>query len=317
MDKYLFGIDVGGTTVKVGFFKEDGILLDKWEIPTRKENNGEYILSDVAQSIENKIESQGISKGQIIGYGCGIPGPVTDDGRVLGCVNLGWGEFNIEERMAEVFECSNVKAANDANVAALGENWVGGGKGLSSMVMITLGTGVGGGVIINNKIVAGFNGAAGEIGHAQVKDDETDYCNCGKAGCLEQYASATGVVKEAKRILSSSTEDSKLRSIETLTAKDVFDAAKEGDKLANEVVAILGKYLGKIMAHVSCVVDPEAFLIGGGVSKAGSILIDAVEDVYKKEAFRASRDAKILLASLGNDAGMYGVAALVCDKKNN
>ena len=317
MDKYLFGIDVGGTTVKVGFFKEDGLLLDKWEVPTRKENNGEFILPDVAKSIEEKMEKQGITKGQVIGYGCGIPGPVTDDGRVLGCVNLGWGEFNIEERMAEIFECANVKAANDANVAALGENWVGGGKGLSSMVMITLGTGVGGGVIINNKIVAGFNGAAGEIGHAQVNDEEQDFCNCGKAGCLEQYASATGVVRMAKKLLESSDKDSSLRKIEDITAKDVFDAAKEGDELAKEVVAILGKYLGKVMAHISCVVDPEAFLIGGGVSKAGSILVDAVEDVYKKEAFKASRDTKILIASLGNDAGMYGAAALVVNHENN
>jgi len=311
MDKYLFGIDIGGTTVKVGFFKEEGLLLDKWEVPTRKDNNGEFILTDVAESINNKMVEKGVTKGQIIGYGCGVPGPVTDDGRVLGCVNLGWGEFNIEERMSEVFECANVKAANDANVAALGENWVGGGKGLSSMVMITLGTGVGGGVVINNKIVAGFNGAAAEIGHIQVNDEETDSCNCGKKGCLEQYASATGVVKEAKRILEKSEEASSLRELDEITAKDVFDYAKSGDKLALEVVAKLGTYLGKVMGYLGCIVDPEAFLIGGGVSKAGSILVDAVSDVYKKEVFRASKDTKILLASLGNDAGMYGAAAMV------
>ena len=187
----------------------------------------------------------------------------------------------------------------------------GSGEGTKDMVMITLGTGVGGGVIIGGKIITGVNGAAGEIGHMPMCDDETDTCGCGKKGCLEQYGSATGVVKITKRLLATKDTPSKLRDMENFTAKDVFDFAKEGDLLANEAVEELGKYLGKAAAHISCVVNPETFVIGGGVSKAGQFLLDRIEKYFKEYAFFASRDTKFVLASLGNDAGIYGAAALI------
>lgn len=308
MKKYVFGVDLGGTTVKLGLFDKEGELLEKWEIPTRKEENGKYVLDDIAQAVLKKAEDRRI-KEEVIGIGIGVPGPVKEDGLVNGCVNIGWGVINVEEELGRRTGFP-VKAGNDANVAALGELWQGGGKGYRNMVMITLGTGVGGGVILNGRILAGTNGAAGEIGHMPVVYDETECCNCGKKGCLEQVASATGIVKETKKILAASKEDSVLRGRE-ISAKAVFDAIKEGDKLAQEAGERLGKYLGIALAHIAAVADPEIFVIGGGVSKAGEVLIELIQKYYVEKAFLPSRGAKFALATLANDAGMYGAAKLV------
>ena len=313
MKNYCFGIDVGGTTVKLGLFSTAGELLDKWEITTRTENFGENILSDICEAMEAKLAEKEISLDDIEGAGIGLPGPITNDGTVLQCVNLGWGTFNVEEKLSEMFRGIKVKAGNDANVAALGEAWQGGGKDYDDIVMITLGTGVGGGVIINGKILTGYNGGAGEIGHMHVDDNETDSCNCGRKGCLEQFTSATGVVRLAKRLMNNTDKETKMREFgENITAKDVFDLAKEGDAGANEVVETMGTYLGTAMSHIAVVVNPQAFIIGGGVSKAGQFLIDAIKDKYRETCFAACGDAAVHLATLGNDAGMYGAAAMIC-----
>lgn len=313
MKNYCFGIDVGGTTVKLGLFSTAGELLDKWEITTRAENFGENILSDICEAMEAKLAEKEISLDDIEGVGIGLPGPITNDGTVLQCVNLGWGTFNVEEKLSEMFRGIKVKAGNDANVAALGEAWQGGGKDYDDIVMITLGTGVGGGVIINGKIITGYNGGAGEIGHMHVDDNETDSCNCGRKGCLEQFTSATGVVRLAKRLMNNTDKETKMREFgENITAKDVFDLAKEGDAGANEVVETMGTYLGTAMSHIAVVVNPQAFIIGGGVSKAGQFLIDAIKDKYRETCFAACGDAAVHLATLGNDAGMYGAAAMIC-----
>lgn len=313
MKNYCFGIDVGGTTVKLGLFSTAGELLDKWEITTRTENFGENILSDICEAMEAKLAEKEISLDDIEGVGIGLPGPITNDGTVLQCVNLGWGTFNVEEKLSEMFREIKVKAGNDANVAALGEAWQGGGKDYDDIVMITLGTGVGGGVIINGKILTGYNGGAGEIGHMHVDDNETDSCNCGRKGCLEQFTSATGVVRLAKRLMNNTDKETKMREFgENITAKDVFDLAKEGDAGANEVVETMGTYLGTAMSHIAVVVNPQAFIIGGGVSKAGQFLIDAIKDKYRETCFAACGDAAVHLATLGNDAGMYGAAAMIC-----
>ena len=313
MKNYCFGIDVGGTTVKLGLFSTAGELLDKWEITTRTENFGENILSDICEAMEAKLAEKEISLDDIEGVGIGLPGPITNDGTVLQCVNLGWGTFNVEEKLSEMFRGIKVKAGNDANVAALGEAWQGGGKDYDDIVMITLGTGVGGGVIINGKILTGYNGGAGEIGHMHVDDNETDSCNCGRKGCLEQFTSATGVVRLAKRLINNTDKETKMREFgENITAKDVFDLAKEGDAGANEVVETMGTYLGTAMSHIAVVVNPQAFIIGGGVSKAGQFLIDAIKDKYRETCFAACGDAAVHLATLGNDAGMYGAAAMIC-----
>lgn len=312
MKKYAYGVDIGGTTVKIGFFETTGKLVDTWEIPTRTENDGELILPDIAESIKENNEKNSITTDDIEGIGMGVPGPVKDDGTVLKCVNLGWGVFNVEKALSVICGGVKVKAGNDANVAALGEMWQGGGKGYEDVVMITLGTGVGGGIIRGGKIVAGTNGAAGEIGHMPMIDDESECCGCGKKGCLEQYASANGLVNVAEKYIAAH------RNVETeldlnagFTAKDVCDAAKAGDKAGLAAVEESMRLLGKAMASVSCVIDPQVFVVGGGLSKAGNIIIDTASKYYKEYAFHASRETEIKLATLGNAAGMYGGVKMV------
>ena len=311
MKKYCFGIDVGGTTVKMGLFTTEGELLDKWEIPTRKEDGGAYILNDVAASVEAKLAEKNIAKDDVAGAGIGVPGPTLDTGYVSICVNLGWKDKNPANELSELLSIP-VKAGNDANVAALGEMWKGGGEGYLDVVLLTLGTGVGGGIIINGEIAPSHRGVGGELGHITVNPDEEANCNCGNHGCLEQYASATGVVRIAKKLLAASKEESSLRTLETVTAKDVFDAAKAGDHLAVEAVEVLGKYLGLVVANVALTVDPDVFVIGGGVSKAGQVLIDVITKYYHKFAkIIGDNKAKVVLAKLGNDAGIYGAARMV------
>ncbi len=315
MKPYAFGVDIGGTTVKIGFFSSNGKFVEHWEIPTRKEDNGSMILPDIASAIAKKIDQYNITIDDIEGVGVGVPGPVLGDGVVSMCVNLGWGRVDVRKELASLLGGVPVEVGNDANVAALGEQWNGGGKGHDNVVMVTLGTGVGGGIILGGKIVAGSNGAAGGIGHMKVRDKETAVCGCGKKGCLEQYASATGVVRLAKLGLSkASAEESALKSLEEITAKDVFDYAKSGDKYSLSVVDEVGKMLGEAIAHITCVVDPDVVVIGGGVSKAGQILLDAVEKYYTPAAFHACRGVDFKLAVLGNDAGMYGAVRMVLGK---
>lgn len=312
MKKYAYGVDIGGTTVKIGFFETTGKLVDTWEIPTRTENDGELILPDIAESIKENNEKKSITTDDIEGIGMGVPGPVKDDGTVLKCVNLGWGVFNVEKALSVICGGVKVKAGNDANVAALGEMWQGGGKGYEDVVMITLGTGVGGGIIRGGKIVAGTNGAAGEIGHMPMIDDESECCGCGKKGCLEQYASANGLVNVAEKYIAAHrTVETELDLNAGFTAKDVCDAAKAGDKAGLAAVEESMRLLGKAMASVSCVIDPQVFVVGGGLSKAGNIIIDTASKYYKEYVFHASRKTEIKLATLGNAAGMYGGVKMV------
>lgn len=313
MSKYAFGVDIGGTTVKMGFFTSEGELLDKWEIPTRKENSGADILPDVAKSIEDKLAKENISKDDVAGVGIGVPGPVDDTGVVRKAANLGWGVFSIKETLEEIVKMP-VVAGNDANVAALGEMWKGGAAGYDDVVMVTLGTGVGGGIIVKGKILNGYNGSGGEIGHIHVNDDEEDTCGCGNKGCLEQYSSATGITRIGKKILASTDEASVLRN-EDVNSKTIFDAVKAGDKVAIKIAEQYGNYLGDALAAISCVVNPEIICIGGGVSKAGEVVIDYVKPRYIKNTFHGSRETKFALATLGNDAGIYGAAKLVLDNK--
>ncbi len=312
MKKYCFGVDVGGTTVKLGYFDTEGTLLDKWEIPTRTEGNGEAILPDIAASILAKMEEKGLQKEEVAGVGIGVPGPVDGAGTIYKAVNLGWGVFNIKNELEGILNMP-VEAGNDANVAALGEMWMGGGKGYRNLVAVTLGTGVGGGIIADEKIFSGVTGAAGEIGHIHVMDDETEVCGCGNKGCLEQYTSATGVVRLANRRLAKDDKPSTLRGLEKVTAKDVFDAVKEGDELAIEVAEQFGAILGKGLAVIASVINPEIFVIGGGVSKAGTILLDFIQKNYTPYVFHGSRGVKFALATLGNDAGIYGAAKMVLE----
>lgn len=311
MKEYCFGIDLGGTTVKLGLFRTDGELLKKWEIKTRKEEQGKYILDDIAAALLGEMKEQGIDKEQVAGAGIGIPGPTRADGYVEACVNLGWYNISPAKELEEKLGIP-VKAGNDANVATLGEMWKGGAEGYQDVVLITLGTGVGGGVVLNGEIVAGKRGLCGEFGHIAVNpDDKEAKCNCGNYGCLERYASATGVVRVAKKLLAQSDAPSALRGEEELTAKAVFDAAKEGDALALDTVEVLGHYLGQIVSAVALTVDPDVFVIGGGVSKAGKILTDVIAKYYHRYTSLTAYKAPIVLAMLGNDAGIYGAARMM------
>lgn len=313
MKEYAFGIDIGGTTVKMGLFSTAGEMLDSWEIPTRKEESGAYILPDIAQSVKDKLSEKNITLDQVEGIGIDVPGPILQDRIVNRCVNLGWGVTDVTRELGMLIDVDNIRVANDANAAALGEMWKGGGEGHTDMIMITLGTGVGGGVILNGKIVGGHFGAAGEVGHALMNRFEEKPCGCGKRGHLEQYTSATGIVRRTREILAVSDRPSTLRDLPELTAKDVFDHAKAGDAIALEIVDFVGAVLGGACAMMSCVVDPEIFVIGGGVSKAGDILLNTVRKHFRDGVFHACEDARFALATLGNDAGMYGSVKMVLD----
>lgn len=310
MSSYCFGIDVGGTTVKCGLFQTDGTLVDKWEIPTRTEDKGKNILPDVAEAINRKIAEKGIDKKDVEGVGIGIPGPINSKGEAACAVNLYWGFTPVAQILHDLTGLK-AKAGNDANVAALGEAWEGAAAGAQNVILVTLGTGVGGGIIIDGKIVAGAHGAGGEIGHAMVVRGEEEKCNCGNNGCLEQYTSATGIVRVAGRMLAQTDEESTLRSLQNITAKDVLDAFKAGDAVAVRIMEYVGDILGGALASFATVADPEAIVIGGGVSKAGQPLIDCIQKYYKKYAFSSCKETPIVLASLGNDAGIYGSAKMV------
>ena len=311
MTRYVFGADVGGTTVKIGLLTETGEKVDFWEIPTITENHGERIIPDIAASIREKMKEKNIDDSQVIGAGIGVPGAVNADGVCHQAVNLGWEKVDVVTELHSKLKLP-VKAGNDANVAALGEAWKGGGQGYPNMLLITLGTGVGGGIIIEGKILTGYKGSGGEIGHVHLEDNETETCGCGNKGCFEMYASATGAVRLMKRVLAASDEDCVLRGKE-FVAKDVFDAAKAGDKLACQECEKYGYYLGKGTAIVASVVNPEIIVLGGGVSKAGEMLFDLMKPSFNEYVFPGCADVKFALAKLGNDAGVYGAAKMLID----
>ena len=318
MRSYAIGMDIGGTTVKLGLFDQDAQLLDRWEIPTHTQDNGCHILPEAVSSIRDQLAKRGLVPDQLAGIGAGVPGPVDENGVVNKCVNLGWGVFSVKEELARLLpEAPRIAVGNDANVATLGELWMGGGKGHTGAVMLTLGTGVGGGVVIGSKILPGANGAAGEVGHMTVEPEETAPCTCGKHGCLEQYASASGIVFLAKRMLIQSQLPSPLRDLSSFSAKDICDLARNGDKMAGLILNRCGQYLGLAMSYIACALDPQVFLIGGGMSKAGAVLLQVIERHYRKFAFHPSTHTPIVLAMLGNDAGIYGCAAMVFDQQKS
>ena len=310
--KYGFGIDLGGTTVKIAYFDENGTMLEKWEIPTVTDNGGSQILPDIAASIRAFLEANKINETNILGLGIGVPGPVNAKGVVNKCVNLGWGVFNISEKLTELTGFP-VKAGNDANVAALGEFWKGGGQGCDNMVFVTLGTGVGGGIVVEGNLLHGAHGSGAEIGHLIINRNETVPCNCGNYGCVEQYCSATGIVRMAKRYFEANNVESTLKSIENMTCKDIFDAAKAGDAAAIAILDQVYAYMGEFLGNICSVVNPEVVVIGGGVSKAGDVLLTGIAPYFKKSVFHAASAAKFTLASLGNDAGAYGAFKLALD----
>ncbi|MCI8585716.1 MAG: ROK family glucokinase [Lachnospiraceae bacterium] len=313
MKNYCFGIDVGGTTVKMGLFRTDGQLLDKWEIPTRTEEGGKAILPDIAAYALAKLVEKDIARDDVAGIGIGVPGPINAEGVVPHTANLGWGYKEVTKELSELTGVV-CKGGNDANVAALGEMWKGAAAGHRSGVMVTLGTGVGGGIIVEGQIIVGANGAGGEIGHIHVDDEIPGLCGCGNQGCLEQVASANGIVKLARWMAQENGAEETVLELETMTAKDIWDAVKDGDAFADKVAERFGRYLGLALANIASTVDPEVFVIGGGMSKAGPVVLDYIKKYYVKYTFKGCRDAEFVLATLGNDAGIFGSAKLVIEE---
>ena len=313
MKEYAFGIDLGGTTAKVGLFTTAGELLEKWEVPTDTSNAGEHILENLAAAVQGKMQEKGLTADQVEGVGIGVPGPVLNSRIVpIICANLGgWGNRNVAEELSALLGGIKVLVGNDANVAALGEIWVGAAKGCRSAVMVTLGTGVGGGVIVNGKVIDGAHGAGGEIGHITVNRHETATCGCGKHGCLEQYSSATGVVRCMKKLLDENPDTPCTLRGTDFAAKDVFDAARSGDVLDAREVDEMTDTLGMALASIAATTDPEMFMIGGGVSRAGDVLFTPLREHFKTYAFRSCRETPIVAATLGNDAGIYGSVRLI------
>ena len=313
MKEYAFGIDLGGTTAKIGLFTTSGALLEKWEVATDTSNAGEHILENLATAILGKMKEQSIQPEQVEGVGIGVPGPVLDSSTVpIVCANLGgWGERNVSAQLSGLLDGLKVLVGNDANVAALGEIWMGAAKGAKNAVMVTLGTGVGGGVVVNGKVIDGVHGAGGEIGHITVNRHETAVCGCGKRGCLEQYSSATGVVRCMKKLLDENPDTPCVLRGTEFAAKDVFDAARNGDALAAREVDEMSDTLGMALANIASTVDPEAFLVGGGVARAGDVLFAPLNKHFQEYAFKSCRETPIKQASLGNDAGIYGAVRLI------
>ncbi|MBD8069913.1 ROK family glucokinase [Bacillus sp. PS06] len=313
--KWLVGVDLGGTTIKMAFISQDGEILHSWEIPTNKSEKGIHIPASIAKSIDEKLTEVKQAKDRLIGIGIGAPGPVNkEDGSLEVAVNLGWENFPLQ-KILERETSLPVTVENDANVAALGEMWKGAGNGAKNLLCVTLGTGVGGGIIVNGEIVHGANGAGGEIGHITSVPVGGAPCNCGKKGCLETVASATGIVRLALEEFSSSVENSRLREVEEITAKLVFDAAKAGDPLAQRVLEQVIFHLGLALANLANGLNPEKIVIGGGVSKAGDALLQSLKSAFIPFAFpRVAQGVEIALATLGNQAGVIGAAWLAKQK---
>jgi glucokinase len=315
-EQLLVGVDLGGTTIKMAFINFYGEIVEKWEIPT--DRSGKEITTDIAKAIDTKLEELGMAKSKLGGIGMGAPGPVNlESGLIYETPNLGWINYPLRDHL-ELETGLPAVIDNDANIAALGEMWKGAGDGAKDLICVTLGTGVGGGLISNGEIIHGVNGAGGEIGHVTVVPEGGAQCGCGKTGCIETIASATGIVRIAKEKLQSSDHDSILKTVSDLTSKDVFEAAEKGDSLAVEVIDYVTFQLGLVLANLSNGLNPEKIVIGGGVSKAGDLLISRVEQYFKRFAFpRVAKAASISVATLGNDAGVIGGAWLVKTKLLN
>ena len=316
MKDYVFGIDVGGTTIKCGLFQADGTLLEKWEIPTRTENNGDQILPDVAKTVLKKIKEKGIAKEDVAGVGIDLPGPVNEKGEIAVAVNLNWGYKDIVAELGGALGGIPVKAANDANAAALGEMWGGGGRGTKNLIMVTLGTGVGGGIIIDGKIYSGYNHAAAEVGHMVIERNGVP-CSCGRRGCMEAYASVTGLIRMTKEAMLKDEESEMWKEvngdINAVNGRTSFDAMRKGDASAQAVVNEYIEYLGNGVSSFVNILQPEYLVIGGGISKEGETLLAPLRKIVKRESFNVGGEAmrtKIVAAQLGNDAGIIGAAFL-------
>ncbi|HFR3440536.1 TPA: ROK family glucokinase [Streptococcus suis] len=317
MAKKIIGIDLGGTSVKLAILTTEGEIQEKWSIKTNILDDGSHIVPDIIDSIQQRFESHGLTKDDFLGVGMGSPGVVDSEaGTIIGAYNLNWKTLQLVKDQFESALGLPFFIDNDANVAALGEQWVGAGNNNPNVVFMTLGTGVGGGVIAAGNLIRGVKGAGGELGHITVDFDEPFACTCGKKGCLETVASATGIVNLSRRYADQYAGEAKLKQMiddgQDVTAKDVFDLAKEGDDLALIVYRHFSEYLGVACANIAAVLNPAYIVLGGGVSAAGEFLLDGVRKVFAENSFPQIKEStQIVLATRGNDAGVLGAASLV------
>ena len=315
-DKKLIGVDLGGTTIKFAILTDKGEIQQKWSIETNILSDGQLIIPDIIDSINHHIDMYDMSIDQFDGIGLGSPGTINHEkGTIKGAFNLNWTNEVYPVRDIEKGTGLPVVIENDANVAALGERWQGAGNNADDVVFVTLGTGVGGGIIANGKLIQGQNGAAGEIGHVTV-DPNGFMCTCGKKGCLETIASATGIVRVARDRASEYAGNSELKAMlddgQDISAKDVFDLAKKDDDLAMMVVDYVCDSLGFVLGNIANTLNPKFVVIGGGVSAAGDFLLNKVDKAMRKNEFATIKDStELRLASLGNGAGVIGAASLI------
>lgn len=324
MTKKIIGIDLGGTTIKFGILTIAGEVQDKWAIDTTIIGNGKHIVPDIIQAINHRLDLYHLDKSDFLGIGMGSPGSVDIiNNTVIGAYNLGWDTLQevglaIESGVGLPFSLDN-----DANVAALGERWVGAGENNPDVIFMTLGTGVGGGIIAAGNLIHGVAGAGGEIGHVTVdiSDDGFD-CTCGKKGCLETVASATGIVRVARKLAEAYEGESHIKAAidngDTVSSKDIFISAEAGDVFANSVVEKISQYLGLAAGNLANTLNPDSIIIGGGVSAAGEFLRTRIETYFNRYTFPQVREStKIKIAELGNDAGIIGAASLALKFSEN
>ncbi|WP_226535164.1 ROK family glucokinase [Fictibacillus halophilus] len=314
MEKWLVGVDLGGTTIKIAFITLDGHIVEKWEIPTNISEDGKHIVSDIADSISAKLDQLSEKSEKLAAIGMGAPGFIDmKTGFIYHAVNIGWRNYALKDELEKATGLS-VTIDNDANIAAIGEMWRGAGDGEGNLLMITLGTGVGGGIIVNGHIMHGTNGMAGEIGHITSIPEGGAHCNCGKSGCIETIASATGIARIAKEKAAgdvSSSLNEILKNHGELKAKDVAEAAENGDQAAIDTLDEVAFHLGLVIANLSNSINPGKIVIGGGVSKAGHVLMSRLKNEFKRFALpRVAEGATLTVATLGNDAGVIGGAWL-------
>lgn len=315
MKPYVFGVDLGGNAIKIGLFQTTGNLVEKWTIPARLEDHGSHLLADVVDAIRAKMAERSLTWDVVEGVGMGVPGPVDQDGTVMRCVNLGWDILNVPQAVRELEPAiEKLKVANDVNAATLGEMWQGGAQWNNSAVMVTLGVGIGSGIVVDNKVFVGSTGAAGEIGHMCVNPKETERCTCGNYGCLEQYCSDTGLVHTAQLVLEERPEEPSLLRDGEITPKAICQAAKKGDAAATEVLDRFGQLMGQALTAVACTVNPQVFVIGGQMAQAGMAILKPIETYFRRYAFHAFRNTPFVLAELGEDAGIYGSVRMLFEE---